>query len=343
MGRQTWIANALRAEGLNVVEVAGWQTRGSSTFNPQGSVDHHTAGPLAGNAPSLRICINGRSDLPGPLCNVFVARDNTCYVVAAGRANHAGRGGWRGLTGNSSMFGVERENVGYANKEPWRPDQTETAAKVHRALLKGINRGSEWLCEHKEWAPGRKIDAHTITGDELRAMVVHGVAPKPTPPPANDSGMLREGSRGPRVVLWQTILINAGHLPKGSADGIFGPKTKAATIAFQRRLNVSADGIVGPQTDAAVAALFRYLAALEEAKKAPQIPAFPGTVQLRSHGYAVRQVQQRLKDRGWRITVDGVFGPATDKVVRAFQREKGLAVDGIVGRRTWGAMWTAPL
>lgn len=167
-GYDTGIAARLRAAGLKVVEVQGWQTRGSSSFSPKGSVDHHTAGGRSGNAPSLGICTNGRSDLPGPLCNVLIGRDNTCYVIAAGRANHAGSGGWQGLSGNSSMYGIERENVG-TSAEPWRPDQTETAARAHAALLSWkSNYNSTTTCMHKEWAPTRKSDAHTITGPQLR-------------------------------------------------------------------------------------------------------------------------------------------------------------------------------
>lgn len=167
--RDLGIADRLRDAGLNVVEVAGWQTRGSEDFDPKGSVDHHTAGARLGNAPSLQICVTGRSDLPGPLCNVLVARDNTCYVIAAGRANHAGEGGWAGLTGNSSMYGVERENVGTTD-EPWRPDQTLTAAKVHAALIR-TRATFDKVCRHAEWAPTRKIDTHSIDGDDLRAAV----------------------------------------------------------------------------------------------------------------------------------------------------------------------------
>lgn len=167
--RDLGIAQRLRDAGLNVVEVAGWQTRGSDDFDPKGSVDHHTAGARLGNAPSLQICTTGRSDLPGPLCNVLVARDNTCYVVAAGKANHAGLGGWAGLSGNASVYGVERENVGTVD-EPWRPDQTATAAKVHAALIRG-RATYDKVCRHAEWAPTRKIDPHSITGDELRAAV----------------------------------------------------------------------------------------------------------------------------------------------------------------------------
>lgn len=165
----TGIAERLRKVGLKVVEIDGWRTRGSSSFYPVGSVDHHTAGARSGNAPSLGICINGRAGLPGPLCNVLVGRDNTCYVIAAGRANHAGQGSWRGYSGNSKVYGVERENIGTTN-EPWTEDQTHAAALTHAALL-GPNGNPDLVCEHKEWAPGRKVDCHTITGANMRQRV----------------------------------------------------------------------------------------------------------------------------------------------------------------------------
>lgn len=57
----------------------------------------------------------------------------------------------------------------------------------------------------------------------------------------------------------------------------------------------------------------------------------------------IRQLQQRLKDRGWRISVDGRYGPATRDVVRKFQHEKRLRVDGGVGAETWAALWEAPI
>ena len=149
MGRDTGIADRLRAAGLAVVEVDGWKTRGSDSFNPRGGVDHHTAGSNNGNAPSLNICINGRSDLPGPLCNTLQGFDGTQYVIAAGKANHAGDGGWKGLSGNSSVYGMERENDGHS--EP-RPGQHESAARAWAAIIDG-KFGSDMVCGHKEWAP----------------------------------------------------------------------------------------------------------------------------------------------------------------------------------------------
>jgi lysozyme len=56
-----------------------------------------------------------------------------------------------------------------------------------------------------------------------------------------------EGDIGPEVKEIQTLLRGHG-LDPGSADGVFGPRTKAAVIVFQRTNNLVVDGIVGPQT-----------------------------------------------------------------------------------------------
>ncbi len=75
-------------------------------------------------------------------------------------------------------------------------------------------------------------------------------------------------------------------------------------------------------------------------------PAWPGRYLTQPpimRGSDVRTWQKRMHARGWRITVDGAYGPQSEGVCRAFQREKGLTVDGIVGPVTWGAAWTAPV
>lgn len=62
------------------------------------------------------------------------------------------------------------------------------------------------------------------------------------------------------------------------------------------------------------------------------------------HGQDVKDAQRRLNVHGARpaLDVDGWFGPATDKATRAFQRKKGLEVDGIIGPRTRAALAQTP-
>ena len=62
-----------------------------------------------------------------------------------------------------------------------------------------------------------------------------------------DAATLKQGSRGDFVKTVQQKLIKWGYL-KGSADGIFGAKTKTAVIAFQKKNGLTADGIVGTRT-----------------------------------------------------------------------------------------------
>lgn len=87
---------------------------------------------------------------------------------------------------------------------------------------------------------------------------------------------------------------------------------------------------------------------LARTQPAPSYPAWPGrhlrhTPGKLMRGNDVRQWQQRMRDRGWRISVDGIYGPQSAEVARKFQKEKGLTVDSIVGPQTWRASWLAPI
>jgi lysozyme family protein len=54
--------------------------------------------------------------------------------------------------------------------------------------------------------------------------------------------------------------------------------------------------------------------------------------------HPVRTLQDLLREAGYTVAVDGIFGPLTDQAVRSFQQAKQLSVDGIVGPQTWSAL-----
>ena len=57
----------------------------------------------------------------------------------------------------------------------------------------------------------------------------------------------------------------------------------------------------------------------------------------------IERVQRRLRERGWKVSVDGRYGPMTERCVVRFQREKGLKPDGLIGPKTWRALWATPI
>jgi len=257
----SWLPDVLKAAGLKVATVDGWETRGRGDVGPiVGIICHHTAGPKNGNMPSLGTLVRGRSDLPGPLAQLGLGRDGTYYVIAAGRANHAGAGTWNGVSsGNTRFIGIEAENTGLANDSPWPAEQLDAYHRGVAAILAHLGRGSEWCAGHKEYATprGRKSDPDfdMVAFRSAVAAIMNGTAPAPTPipvvePPARPGApagrpTLRRGASGDLVEGIQRTL----GVP---VDGQFGPKTEAALRTFQRSRGLIPDGIVGPRTWAAL-------------------------------------------------------------------------------------------
>ena len=60
-----------------------------------------------------------------------------------------------------------------------------------------------------------------------------------------------------------------------------------------------------------------------------------------SQGPRVKTLQYLLRGHrdAWRnLVVDGIFGPVTEEIVRAFQDFNALTIDGIVGQETWSKL-----
>ena len=98
-----------------------------------------------------------------------------------------------------------------------------------------------------------------------------------------------------RVKSWQ-VVMNKVYRCGLSQDGSFGPDSQAKANKYQ---------------------LYK--------KK---------TIASRMRNDYVRWLQNRLKELGYKIAVDGSFWNDTDKIVKQFQKDKGLKVDGYVGTNT---------
>ena len=59
------------------------------------------------------------------------------------------------------------------------------------------------------------------------------------------------------------------------------------------------------------------------------------TLRFGNSGASVRVLQRLLLSNNYFISVDGSFGAVTETAVKAFQEQRGLVADGIVGPITW--------
>ena len=213
---------ALARWGLNVVPVTGWQDRRRpGTFDPIGVLIHHTAAPGPKDNPSLQVCIDGRRDLPGPLCQLLVARSGKVYVIGIGRANHAGTGGPVGPVGvdqgNTLLLGIEAENDGVG--EPWPAVQVGAMVRATAAVLDLLGQPRTNVWAHREYTP-RKIDPAGITMAQFRADVAAARPPGATTVPTTDP-----------VKASQQRLNDSGAKPPLVVDGVWGPACDAALDA----------------------------------------------------------------------------------------------------------------
>lgn len=176
MAKILWAPDVLKAAGLDVYEMPGWEQEETRPgFEPEGVVCHHTAtGPNWLDGHVALLLKRGRSDLTGPLSQFGLERDGTWVCIAAGRCNHNGFGQW----GNDSI-GIEAYNNGKG--EPWPKTQTSSYITGVAAICKYMKWGISQVRGHKETDPDRKIDP-TFNMDAFRVGVSAQLTPtsKPT-------------------------------------------------------------------------------------------------------------------------------------------------------------------
>lgn len=193
-------------------------------------------------------------------------------------------------------------------------------------------------------------------GNRVQLVTTDNIAAIPSSYPGSP---LRRGSTGTNVRILQKQLSRIARdypsFGKPAVTGTFDEATENSVKKFQKQFSLTADGVVGKATWNKVSFIYvsvKDLAELtsegETAEGTQNAGGWPGTVLRRgSTGSSVEQVQFWLSDLAQfdsslvRVTVDGSYGAATERAVRAFQQKQSLMVDGVVGQRTWNTLYAA--
>ncbi len=138
----------------------------------------------------------------------------------------------------------------------------------------------------------------------------------------SDTGpVLRLGAQGEGVRDLQGRLASLGFDTGPDRPGDYGPATTAAVRAFQEARGIRVDGACGPETWAAL---------VESGFELGDRLLYDRRPMLR--GDDVGEIQHRLNALGFDAgREDGIFGPHTSRALQEFQRNAGLAPDGIGG------------
>ncbi|MEV4820595.1 N-acetylmuramoyl-L-alanine amidase [Micromonospora sp. NPDC049274] len=176
-----WLVDVLRGAGVQVVVEGDWLNRmRPGSFDPIGVLWHHTASTSSASNPhpALGICINGRSDLAGPLCQALVDYNGVFHVISAGRCNHAGVSGGSGPIpagdGNTLMIGWEIDYNGVDQQMTTAQYTSSIAATA--AVLTRLGRDSSYARGHRETSTTGKIDPSFIDLNVMRADVAAKMA-----------------------------------------------------------------------------------------------------------------------------------------------------------------------
>ncbi|MFW5962021.1 MAG: peptidoglycan DD-metalloendopeptidase family protein [bacterium] len=128
------------------------------------------------------------------------------------------------------------------------------------------------------------------------------------------------GDQGNEIKRIQEMLKKIGY--RISIDGGFGYETQQAVKKFQREHDLKVDGIIGRQT-------YNKLK-----KEASQRILF----QFGDKGKKIKELQEMFINIGYHLEPNGYFGHRTTGIVKEFQRNNDLRVDGIVGNSTYNTL-----
>ena len=255
----TDLADVLRAAGLTVVEVDGWQTRarssgGFANGRPTHLMVHHTASPPRTDGwPDVNYIVNGSP--VRPVSQIYTDRKGVVYVCAAGATNTNGQGrdSWGGGVPDDQMnlYAIANEIANDGVGEPYPAAQQASVLKSAAAICAHYGIGTHRVRAHFEWAPGRKVDPRGASMwapnggmwdmDAFRHDV--GLALEPTPSPMIDEVDMICIDHNPGTPEWTALTYTGtqlAHVVNGHADAVM----RRAGVARQTVTDAELDGLI---------------------------------------------------------------------------------------------------
>jgi peptidoglycan hydrolase-like protein with peptidoglycan-binding domain len=182
------------------------------------------------------------------------------------------------------------------------------------------------------WATRDAIVTQSVDSDSnglgIRPVATKSYKPKAIPIPSSRDGVQSAGKveKSHLVADIQQLLISTGDFD-GSVDGLFGPLTRAAILAFEKRNAL-------PQSGEASYALYKALSAGNSNTRNSDDP-LSGLINASADGETgydpviIEKIQQGLANQGISdIAVDGIFGSRTQSAIIDFQRRYKLDTTG---------------
>ncbi len=255
----------------------GWRTHNRNSqgaWGPVHGVVLHHVGDDARDDADFRVLWNGRSDLPGPLCQWGMRDDGTVDLIGNGRCNHAGKGaknvldavklgkpppkpGPDTIDGNAVYYGQETYYSG--THAPTNAAYLATV-KAFAAVCHAHGWNANHCIGHKEHT-ARKPDPGNVSMAKFRgdvqALLDAGPPPKPKPPapPEEDMALSSDDIKKIAQAVWEI-----DNIPHTTTDSAVTPEDPAnpnwrplSTLSMldrtQRRIEAKLDQLLAALAD----------------------------------------------------------------------------------------------
>ena len=271
------LVRILRDEGVEVHEYRNWRDHSRNHVGAWGPLNgvmiHHTV--TRGTESSVRLCYEGHSTLPGPLCHGVIAKDGSVHLVGNGRANHAGLGdddvlraviaerdlpdaNEANTDGNARFYGFECINMG-DGEDPWPDAQLDAIERASAAICRAYGWNERSVIGHREWQPG-KVDPRGFSMIGMRNRIAKRLGREPEGPsdpspdepehePYPGADFFHDGQHSAVITKMGERLVaeGCGRYKVGPGPN-WTEVDRASYAAWQRKLGSSgrdADGIPG--------------------------------------------------------------------------------------------------